>query len=145
MISEQGSIDSGHTSWSCTLDNSNTYSSKAMATKIDNIILPRPNVGDATIRNNLIPQKIGIFVWRVLKGRIAVKQELAKRGIYLGNLSCPICNDTPESIDHALFSCKLAHEVWTGIHNWWKIIIPTSCDLKTLLVNTTYANLPSRL
>ncbi|XP_071740474.1 uncharacterized protein [Rutidosis leptorrhynchoides] len=115
-----------------------------MANKIDSIILPRTNVGNATIRNNLIPQKVGIFVWRVLNGRIAVKVELAKRGIDSGSLLCPICKDTPESIDHALLSCKLSNEVWTGIHKWWKINMPAGFDLKMALASTNYSSLPTR-
>lgn len=31
---------------------------------------------DATAMNNLIPKKVGVFMWRALKGRIPVRMEL---------------------------------------------------------------------
>ncbi|XP_071687838.1 uncharacterized protein [Rutidosis leptorrhynchoides] len=114
-----------------------------MALKLDSIIIPRSCVGNGTIQNNLIPQKIGIFTWRFLKGRIAVKTELEKRGIVLDSLLCPMCNNVTESIVHAIFSCKTAHDVWVGIFKWWKINLPSDITLDELLGGTGYGNFSS--
>ncbi|XP_071731784.1 uncharacterized protein [Rutidosis leptorrhynchoides] len=97
------------------------------------------------MRNNLIPQKIGIFIWRVVKGRIAVKTELEKRGIVLDTLLCPMCNNVPESIDHAILSCKTAQEVWEGIHKWWKINLPSHITLEELLGGSNYVNFSGKI
>ncbi|XP_071708942.1 uncharacterized protein [Rutidosis leptorrhynchoides] len=84
---------------------------------------------DETLRNNLIPQKIGIFVWRVMKGRIPVKVELDKTGIDLDTLLCPMCNDIVESVNHAILECKHAKEVWDGVFKWWNLPSPRNTSV----------------
>ncbi|XP_071703971.1 uncharacterized protein [Rutidosis leptorrhynchoides] len=104
-----------------------------MAKIIDDKLILRETTNSATIRNNLVPQKIGIFVWRLLRKRIAVKEELDRRGIDLDSLLCPICNDAVESVDHAIISCKYAQEVWIGILKWWNLPLQSGITIDEMI------------
>ncbi|XP_071739199.1 uncharacterized protein [Rutidosis leptorrhynchoides] len=73
----------------------------------------------STQKNNLIPKKVGVFVWRAKRKRLPVLVELDKRGVDLNSVRCPLCDDTLESVEHTLFSCVHAKVVWEKVYNWW--------------------------
>ena len=58
------------------------------------------NGGQATFWNKWVPNKINIFSWKALKGRLPVREEIDKRGIYVDSF----CN-------HSLVLCDLALSV----------------------------------
>ncbi|GKB90683.1 reverse transcriptase domain, reverse transcriptase zinc-binding domain protein [Tanacetum coccineum] len=53
-------------------------------------------------------KKVNIFVWRALRGRLSVREELDKRGIDLDSVLYPSCNNAVESCAHSLVTCDLA-------------------------------------
>ncbi|XP_071708273.1 uncharacterized protein [Rutidosis leptorrhynchoides] len=73
----------------------------------------------ATLINNLVPTKMGVFIWRARKKRLPVRTELDKRGIDLHSVRCPLCDGDIETVDHILFSCKKVDDVWNKVKNWW--------------------------
>ncbi|XP_071709418.1 uncharacterized protein [Rutidosis leptorrhynchoides] len=116
-----------------------------MAALIDNVTISRSNVSAKTIRNNLIPQKIGIFIWRFLKGRIAVKTELVKRGIDVDTVLCPLCDKATETLDHSFLSCDFTKAVWAGIHQWWQVALTPLTNLEDILRGVRYGSIPLHL
>ncbi|XP_071686893.1 uncharacterized protein [Rutidosis leptorrhynchoides] len=50
---------------------------------VEEKLLPGCDSGQQTLRNNLVPKKGEIFVWRTLKKRLPVLKELDKRGVDL--------------------------------------------------------------
>ncbi|XP_071694857.1 uncharacterized protein [Rutidosis leptorrhynchoides] len=74
-----------------------------------------------TIRNNLVPKKVNIFISRVLHKPIPVLVELDKSGIDLNSVRCPICDDDVETIDHSLIFCTSAFDIWSKVYKWWGI------------------------
>ncbi|XP_071688357.1 uncharacterized protein [Rutidosis leptorrhynchoides] len=72
-----------------------------------------------TLRNRLVPKKIEVFIWRARRGRIPVRIELDKCGIDLHSIRCPICDEDLESVEHILFSCSFAKDIWGKVLNWW--------------------------
>ncbi|XP_071712823.1 uncharacterized protein [Rutidosis leptorrhynchoides] len=89
-----------------------------------------------TLRNNLVPKKVEIFVWRLLKKRIPVRVELDKRGVDLHSTRCPICDDQLESVDHFLFSCNFSFDVWSRIFQWWGVNLSTNHNSGQILSGT---------
>ncbi|XP_071714035.1 uncharacterized protein [Rutidosis leptorrhynchoides] len=73
----------------------------------------------ASMKNNFVPKKVEIFVWRAKRERIPVLSELDKRGIDLHSTLCPLCESHVESISHALLSCEHAREIWRKTREWW--------------------------
>lgn len=55
--------------------------------------------------------KLRHFLWRVLSGALAVKDQLRTRGIPV-DPTCPVCHQGPETICHMLFHCPVAKEAW---------------------------------
>ncbi|XP_071708148.1 uncharacterized protein [Rutidosis leptorrhynchoides] len=94
------------------------------------------------MKNNYIPQKIGIFVWRTLRGRIPVRVELDRRGIDLDSILCPMCNDYIETVEHAIISCKVAKDIWKAIYNWWGSNPPDNASLSNHFSGSGRDNLP---
>ncbi|XP_071715286.1 uncharacterized protein [Rutidosis leptorrhynchoides] len=123
----------GESSWKFLGHKSGLFVTKAMAKLIDDKIIPKESNSIATLKNNLVPLKIGIFIWRVLRRRIAVKVELDRRGIDLDTLLCPICDNVVESVDHAIYSCKSAQDIWIGIFKWWDLSLPSGYTLEDLI------------
>ncbi|XP_071727597.1 uncharacterized protein [Rutidosis leptorrhynchoides] len=75
----------------------------------------------ATLRNNFIPLKVGVFVWRARRNRFPVLFELDKRGIDLHSVLCPLCDNSIETVEHTLFSCPKVWEIWDKVLKWWGI------------------------
>ncbi|KAG7588150.1 Reverse transcriptase zinc-binding domain [Arabidopsis suecica] len=60
--------------------------------------------------------KIKVFLWKMLCGALPVAKAMSSRG-RKSDEGCQICGGEEESINHALFSCTLARQVWalTGV------------------------------
>ncbi|XP_018436376.1 uncharacterized protein LOC108808772 [Raphanus sativus] len=57
------------------------------------------------------PGKMKHFMWQALTGCIATTEKLAYRHLST-DMSCPRCGDSEETINHLLFECPLALQVW---------------------------------
>nr|CAD1842587.1 unnamed protein product [Ananas comosus var. bracteatus] len=56
------------------------------------------------------PLKVKIFGWLVLLRKVLTKDNLSKRG-WSGEVTCALCLDEPESIDHLFLNCYMTHEL----------------------------------
>lgn len=61
------------------------------------------------------------FAWKVIRGRLPTKDQLARRTMANQNLNmlCELCNDEMETVQHLFFRCKIAYRVWSEIYKWW--------------------------
>lgn len=59
----------------------------------------------------LAPSKIKVFMWKAVSGALPVAEKLASRGISLDQ-RCQLCGLEGESINHLLFVCTFARQVW---------------------------------
>ncbi|CAA7026771.1 unnamed protein product [Microthlaspi erraticum] len=55
--------------------------------------------------------KIRVFLWKALTGSLAVTERLKTRGIHC-NSGCSFCSAETEEINHILFECPQARQVW---------------------------------
>ncbi|KAF5468409.1 hypothetical protein F2P56_012561 [Juglans regia] len=58
-----------------------------------------------------VPSNIKMFLWRSAKEILPTRVNLHKRKI-IENPMCPICLTLPETVSHALWTCKAAQDVW---------------------------------
>ncbi|XP_071739795.1 uncharacterized protein [Rutidosis leptorrhynchoides] len=107
--------------WNQNLASNEIFTTKKLTRIIDDIYLQDGRNRVETWRNNLVPLKVEIFIWRVLNRRISVRTELDKRGIHLDSVRCPLCDDDIESIDHSMFFCRSSWDVWERVYKWWNI------------------------
>ncbi|XP_071718294.1 uncharacterized protein [Rutidosis leptorrhynchoides] len=134
LVQSCTSIEQGNGSWVCKLENSGVYKSRIMAAKLDELILAGYGSTTGTLRNKLIPQKVGLFIWRVLRERIPARIELDKRGVDLDSVLCPLCRNFPESVEHAMISCKFVMEIWNGIYRWWGRNVPNNANIGNMFM-----------
>ena len=73
---------------------------------------------------NWIPIKDNILIWKIIKGRLAVRQTLAEMDIDVPNVNCEICGGQEENISHLFFKCVLAIWLWSRLGLWVKSSIP---------------------
>ncbi|GJV18277.1 RNA-directed DNA polymerase, eukaryota, reverse transcriptase zinc-binding domain protein [Tanacetum coccineum] len=94
------------------------YEVKELSRMVEEKILHVDSGGQETLWNKLVPKKVNIFVWRALKERLPVREELDKRGIDLDSVLCPSCNNVVESCAHCLVTCDIARSVWDKNFSW---------------------------
>ncbi|XP_071709245.1 uncharacterized protein [Rutidosis leptorrhynchoides] len=107
--------------WPWKLDPSGRFSTSSLVQFLSSLAAenalaspPQP-----TNLNPLIPQKIGIFVWRAKQNKLPVRVSLDKKGIDLHSLRCPVCDDDIETLHHTLLTCSFAKDIWERIKKWW--------------------------
>ncbi|XP_071715102.1 uncharacterized protein [Rutidosis leptorrhynchoides] len=108
-------------SWVWRLVSNGVFSTKKLSSLIDEKLHSDSRTQDATLKNNLVPSKVEIFIWRVLKRRIPVRTELDKRGIDLDTVRCPLCDDDVETTEHSMIFCRHSMEIWDKVYKWWKL------------------------
>ncbi|XP_071695016.1 uncharacterized protein [Rutidosis leptorrhynchoides] len=111
-----GNVQDG---WRWKLSEDGKFHTKILADQLDLNLHGDSASGIETTRNNLLPQSIGIFVWRAKRRRLPFKVELDNRGIDLHTVRCPMCDEDVESTDHAFILCKYAFDLWENIYRWW--------------------------
>ncbi|XP_071739171.1 uncharacterized protein [Rutidosis leptorrhynchoides] len=142
LIRSNAILDDCISSWRCNLGPNGEFLTKVAAIKMDEVIITRNSSSQVpTLHNNLVPQKVGIFIWRAIRCRIPVREELDPKWIDIDTLLCPMRKNMVESVDHALVSCKVAKEVWEGIFKWWGSSMPANANLENLFVGSGCGNL----
>ncbi|XP_071694930.1 uncharacterized protein [Rutidosis leptorrhynchoides] len=126
--------DKATDSWIWNLAGNGLFSTKKLASVIDERILNYGSYANNEdfLKNNLVPFKVAIFIWRALKRRIPVRTELDKRGIDLDSVRCPLCDDDVESIEHSLIFCRYAMDIWIRDYKWWGLGAVTNLSISEL-------------
>ncbi|XP_071728940.1 uncharacterized protein [Rutidosis leptorrhynchoides] len=99
--------DNGGDSWTWTSSSNGIFSTNISRELLDDKLLQAPTTPSETLRNNLLPQKIGIFVWRAQRNRLPVRLELDKKGIDIDSVRCPLCDNALESLEHVISRTRL--------------------------------------
>ena len=63
-----------------------------------------------------VPWKVAFFTWTTAKGKILTLDNLRKRNICIVNRYC-MCKSDEESVDHLLFHCSYAYNLWSFVFN----------------------------
>ncbi|KAK9057748.1 hypothetical protein SSX86_022586 [Deinandra increscens subsp. villosa] len=71
--------------------------------------------------NRLVPNKVNILFWRILKDKIATKEALARRKVDTGDPWCPLCLEEEETVMHLMHGCKMAAGLWDLIASWCRV------------------------
>ena len=70
----------------------------------------------------LVPPKVEIFCWQMIRGRIAVREQLARRGLLNWDAAvCALCKSKVETVGHLFFSCKLSWLIWMYCCSIWDV------------------------
>ena len=107
--------------WRWVLQDDGNFTVKALSRVVEDKILRVESGALVTLWNSWVPKKVNIFIWRLLKGRLPVREELDRRGIDLDSLLCPCCNNAVESCNHSFVFCNFAMSIWEKVFNWWRV------------------------
>ncbi|GJV26547.1 RNA-directed DNA polymerase, eukaryota, reverse transcriptase zinc-binding domain protein [Tanacetum coccineum] len=102
--------------WRWKFNEDGGFAVKELTRLVEERTLDVENAREDTSWLNLVPRKVNIFVWRALKRRLPVREELDKRGIDLDTVLCPCCDSVVESCEHSLVMCSMAMGVWEKVH-----------------------------
>ncbi|CAI9300834.1 unnamed protein product [Lactuca saligna] len=104
--------------WKCGLTSDGSYSVCALRNKWD---YRTPTIDSNFQWLKEIPLKVSCFTWRAQAGRIPSVNELSKRGVYVESLTCQMCEEIEECLDHTLVACSYATMVTKGILRWCRV------------------------
>lgn len=77
-----------------------------------------------------VPPKVKLFIWKALHNTLPSISNLVSRGMEIEN-QCPRCYEEKETVEHALFDCSCARDLWA------------LCILEILSFETSSILLPS--
>lgn len=80
----------------------------------------------------VVPLKINFFAWRFIQNRIPLAKNLVSRGVNLGSICCPFCQNSEEEINHVFFDCWFARNMWSWLCNWSDVLHSPPTDLQHL-------------
>nr|GEZ81701.1 RNA-directed DNA polymerase, eukaryota [Tanacetum cinerariifolium] len=69
-----------------------------------------------------IPIKVNVLAWKISMDRLPTRINLHRRGVQVSPISCPICCEALENLDHLLFYYDLAKDIARSICNWWGFV-----------------------
>ncbi|XP_071727983.1 uncharacterized protein [Rutidosis leptorrhynchoides] len=64
---------------------------------------------------------VELLIWRARHKRLPTRVELDKKGMDLGTIRCPVCDDGIKTVDHSFILCKFALEAWKRVFGWWNM------------------------
>nr|GEU46825.1 RNA-directed DNA polymerase, eukaryota [Tanacetum cinerariifolium] len=86
---------------------------------LDTVVLS--NMGDRRWVKQ-IPIKVNVLAWKISMDRLPTRVNLHQRRVQVSPISCPICCEALENLDHLLFCCDLAKDIARSICNWWGLV-----------------------
>nr|XP_043616270.1 uncharacterized protein LOC122588210 [Erigeron canadensis] len=108
--------------WSWNFDGKREFSVAQIRKYIDH---QRLNVRDKATRwNKLIPRKVNLFTWRLLRNGIPTNVNLFGRGIDVMVVGCPLCSSGIDDVSHIFHTCLLMRELRSKMGLWLNHNIP---------------------
>ncbi|KAJ9549100.1 hypothetical protein OSB04_021643, partial [Centaurea solstitialis] len=121
LLCNQKFNTSGSDLWSWTWNKKGSFSVNHLSHLLQRSMEGGVNRDCRWIWNPLIPIKVNIFTWRLLKEAVPTRFNLSRRGIAIQSLACVLCGEGTETLDHCFFSCPLASGLWKKIWAWWDL------------------------
>nr|GEX06801.1 hypothetical protein [Tanacetum cinerariifolium] len=105
--------------WTWSLECSGEFLVSSIRKTIDAAFFPCGNVKTRWVKE--VPIKINILAWKVSNEYLPTRFNLSRRGMDIGSIVCPMCNNMVESSRHLFFSCDLSNQLMSKILRWWDL------------------------
>jgi len=66
----------------------------------------------------IITPSVAVCAWRLLLDRLPTRDNLARRGMQLTSVRCPMCQEGEETAQHLFTTCKVAQKVCDLYERW---------------------------
>lgn len=116
--------DTREDSWTWDFKGNSEYVVAQMRANIDKKILPSKREPSMEWIK-LVPKKINVFVWRLMKDAIPTYMNMFTRGIDVPTFRCLQCDEGIETLRHTFKNCAMAVETRKLISNWVEMDIPS--------------------
>ncbi|GJW37507.1 RNA-directed DNA polymerase, eukaryota, reverse transcriptase zinc-binding domain protein [Tanacetum coccineum] len=73
---------------------------------LDDMLLPKSDVPSRWVKQ--IPIKVNVLAWKISMDRLPSRVNLHQRGVQVSLISCPICCEALENLDHLLFCYRVS-------------------------------------
>ncbi|KAE8675548.1 RecQ-mediated genome instability protein 1 [Hibiscus syriacus] len=81
------------------------------------------------------PPRVETFVWQLAHHRVAVKEELLKRGVTgVEDTLCPLCRKCNESVSHLFLHCDVVWDLWVKFLKYWNVFFVVPGKLMDFLI-----------
>ncbi|KAL8481726.1 hypothetical protein ACS0TY_028027 [Phlomoides rotata] len=120
---KQGAVDK----WKWRHSSDGKYSvNKAYTMLLESETGSRPVGGDQVflkLWKTWATRKAVLTAWKILKERVATKDNLIKRGANFSTVerACPLCNKEEDNTRHLFFQCEVTFGIWGQIMKWLRI------------------------
>nr|GEY45457.1 hypothetical protein [Tanacetum cinerariifolium] len=102
------------------LNGDGCFCAKDVRRMLEDTLLPKFDVPSRWVKH--IPIKVNVLAWKISMDRLPTRVNLHQRGVHVSPISCPICCEALENLDHLLFCCDLAKDIARSICNWWGLV-----------------------
>ncbi|CAJ2632776.1 unnamed protein product [Trifolium pratense] len=120
--------------WRCHYTNGGTFSVSLLYKYLSGKIITPISLDPELVRDlgflweSLAPSKVIVFSWQLLRRRLPIRVNLAKRGIveYDSTSFCVLCPMNHECESHLFGWCAFASTLWGKIFKWfdWDVAVP---------------------
>ncbi|XP_023747217.1 uncharacterized protein LOC111895365 [Lactuca sativa] len=83
--------------------------------------------------NRFLPSKVNILFWRLRLNKVNTIVNLDRHGIDIGSVFCPICGNDVDTVNHLLFTCGQAMDLWSLVSRWWEVDMPLFSSISVWL------------
>lgn len=77
-----------------------------------------PSTSFETKWSKLMPIKVNVSAWRLVRDKLLTHQNLHSRGLDVPSLICATCDSLSVNMNH-LFSCRLTMDLYVQVLKWW--------------------------
>ncbi|GJX76497.1 RNA-directed DNA polymerase, eukaryota [Tanacetum coccineum] len=68
-----------------------------------------------------VPIKVNVFAWKLHLDRLSTRMNLARKGVQISSMMCPLCNNVKEDSSHLFFGCDMAIDICRLVCRWWQL------------------------
>jgi hypothetical protein len=120
--------DHVHDRWKWLPDPTKGYSVREAYHLLTSGVAPLGREHIDNVWHNLIPLKVSLFVWRLLRNRLPTRDNLVRRRVINEELIlCPAGCGIREEVDHLFLGCATLSSVWPLVWHWLQISSVNSC------------------
>ena len=73
------------------------------------------------IQARVVTPRHAFIMWMFMHERLPVKSRLARFTGIITDQTCALCNAAEEDLDHLIFQCEWAKNIWQPIGRWWQL------------------------
>ncbi|XP_024632198.1 uncharacterized protein [Medicago truncatula] len=108
-----------HDTWRWLLDLVHGYSASGAYHFLTTPVVPVDRYLVDDVWHKLIPSKVSLFVWRLLRDRLPTKDNLARRRVIpAANTTCSAICDNLETARHLFLECNVLSSIWPSVLHW---------------------------